>query len=161
MTSGGTWGGEAAEVGLEHVAVLVAIHSAAFPADSAWSAAVLAGQLERPGCFALLAGTDGMVLARVAADEAEILTIAVAPRARRRGVGGGLLAAAMQRAAAAGARAMFLEVAATNTAARSLYERAGFLRVGRRARYYPGGGDALVLRADLPVLSRRDATEDG
>jgi ribosomal-protein-alanine N-acetyltransferase len=89
------------------------------------------------------------LLARVAADEAEILTIGVAPEARRLGVGRGLLAAAMRRAASAGAAAMFLEVASTNTPARALYENAGFVRVGRRARYYPNGGDALVLRADL------------
>jgi ribosomal-protein-alanine N-acetyltransferase len=53
---------------------------------------------------------------------------------------------------------MFLEVASGNQAARALYERAGFIRVGRRARYYPNGGDALVLRADL---KGRGAAADG
>jgi ribosomal-protein-alanine N-acetyltransferase len=99
-----------------------------------------------------------MLLARITADEAEILTLAVAPAARRRGVGAALVDRAMQRAAAAGAGAMFLEVASGNQAARALYERAGFIRVGRRARYYPNGGDALVLRADL---KGRGAAADG
>jgi ribosomal-protein-alanine N-acetyltransferase len=99
-----------------------------------------------------------MLLARVTADEAEILTLAVAPPARRGGIGAALLASAMQRAAAAGAVAMFLEVASGNLPAQSLYEKAGFVRVGRRARYYPNGGDALVLRADL---TGRDAEADG
>jgi ribosomal-protein-alanine N-acetyltransferase len=73
----------------------------------------------------------------------------VAPEARRGGIGRRLVAAAMRRAAAAGAAAMFLEVASTNTPARALYETIGFVRVGRRARYYANGGDALVLRAAL------------
>ncbi len=138
-----------AEVGSAHAAALAAIHAAAFPRAEAWSAAVIAGQLAQPGCFALIDPAGGMLLARVAADEAEILTIGVAPEGRRLGVGRRLVAAAMRRAAAAGAAAMFLEVASTNTPARALYEKTGFVRVGRRARYYANGGDALVLRADL------------
>jgi ribosomal-protein-alanine N-acetyltransferase len=137
------------EAGVAHADALAAIHAAAFRAAEAWSAAVLATQLSRPGCFALIDPVGGMVLARVAADEAEILTLAVAPAARRGGIGRRLVAAAMRRAAAAGAAAMFLEVAPGNAPARALYARAGFVRVGRRAHYYPNGGDALVLRAEL------------
>jgi ribosomal-protein-alanine N-acetyltransferase len=138
-----------AEVGAAHAAALAAIHAAAFRDAEAWSAAVIAGQLAHPACFALIDPAGGMLLARVAADEAEILTLGVAPAARRGGIGRGLVAAAMRRAAAAGAATMFLEVASTNTPARALYEAAGFVRVGRRARYYANGGDALVLRAEL------------
>jgi len=86
-----------------------------------------------------------MVLARVAGDEAEILTICVVPAARRTGHGGALLAAAEARAAADGAAKMFLEVAADNVAALSMYRSAGYETVGRRARYYPNGSDALVM----------------
>jgi ribosomal-protein-alanine N-acetyltransferase len=146
------------EVGGAHAEALAAVHAAAFRAPDAWPEAVLAAQIAQPGSFALLDPAGGMVLARVAADEAEILTLAVAPSARRRGVAFGLIAAAKHRAAAAGAVAMFLEVASDNEAARALYAKAGFRRVGRRARYYPNGGDALVLRADLTA---RDAAEDG
>jgi ribosomal-protein-alanine N-acetyltransferase len=81
---------------------------------------------------------------------------------RRAGLGAALVAAAMARAAAAGAAAMYLEVASGNGPARALYERAGFVRVGRRARYYPDGGDALVLRAALMARETpRGATESG
>jgi [ribosomal protein S18]-alanine N-acetyltransferase len=145
-------------VGPGYADALAAIHAAAFREAEVWSAAVLAGQLAQPGNFALIDPAGGMLLARVAADEAEILTLAVAPASRRGGIGLGLVAAAMRHAAADGAVAMFLEVASGNAAARALYEKAGFVRVGRRARYYPQGGDALVLRAEI---SRRGAAEGG
>jgi ribosomal-protein-alanine N-acetyltransferase len=137
------------EVGIAHAEALAAIHRAAFRDAEAWSAPVLAGLLAQPGCFALIDPAGGMLVARVTADEAEILTLAVAPAARRGGLGSALVAAAMARSLAAGAAAMFLEVASTNAPARALYARAGFVRVGRRVRYYADGGDALVLRADL------------
>jgi ribosomal-protein-alanine N-acetyltransferase len=89
------------------------------------------------------------VLARVAAGEAEILTLAVVPGARRRGLGAALMQAALARAAEAGAREMFLEVAEGNEAARRLYGALGFAGVGRRPRYYSDGRDALVLRRSL------------
>ena len=93
-----------------------------------------------------------MILARVAADEAEILTLAVDPGQRRRGLGSALLRAAMDRAAGLGAMSMFLEVAVTNHAARALYAAHGFIEAGLRRRYYSDGTDALVLRS---TLSRR------
>jgi len=145
-------------VGPAHADALAAIHAAAFRGQEVWSASVFAGQLALPGTFALLDPVGGMVLARVIAEEAEILTLAVVPAARRGGVAGRLLAGAMRRAAAAGATKMFLEVATTNLPARAVYDRAGFVRVGRRARYYAGGGDALVLRAEL--ICRDEATGD-
>ena len=88
-----------------------------------------------------------MVLLRVAADEAEILTIGVA--ARRQGIARALMAAALERARAQGARTMFLEVAADNGAARGLYEMLGFAPAGLRQGYYAGGADALLLRLEL------------
>jgi ribosomal-protein-alanine N-acetyltransferase len=73
-------------------------------------------------------------------------------------VGAALLDAAMTEAAARGVAAIFLEVSVGNEAARKLYARAGFTEVGRRARYYADGADALVLRSPL---SRRDAAAAG
>ncbi|MBV9782503.1 MAG: GNAT family N-acetyltransferase [Acidisphaera sp.] len=141
-----------------HADVLAAIHAAAFPAGEAWSAAAFAAQLARPGVFGLIGtAADGMLLAQAAAEDAEVLTLAVAGWARRRGLGRALLRAAMVQAAARGATAMFLEVADDNRAARALYAACGFAEVGRRRRYYPGGGDALVLRATLT----RDAAAGG
>ncbi len=108
----------------------------------------MAGLLAMPGCFAL-AEADGLVLARVAADEAELLTIGVLPQARRRGVGLALLRAAGGEAARLGATRLFLEVATRNAPARALYAQAGLVEVGRRRRYYPDGDDALVLAVPL------------
>jgi [ribosomal protein S18]-alanine N-acetyltransferase len=78
----------------------------------------------------------GFVLARLAADEAEILTIAVEPSARGKGVGRALLAENLRQAARAGARTMFLEVDQDNAPALALYDRLGFVKVGERAGYY-------------------------
>jgi ribosomal-protein-alanine N-acetyltransferase len=134
---------------MAHVAPLAAIHAAAFPAREAWGEDAIALQLAIPGVFGLLHPRGGMILARVTADEAEVLTLAVTPDVRRQGVAGALLAGAMAAAREQAARTMVLEVAIGNTAARALYERAGFIEAGRRPRYYADGGDALILRAHL------------
>jgi len=135
--------------GLAHAGVMAAIHAAAFAPPEAWSAGAIAAQLALPGVFGLVHEAGGMLLARVAADEAELLTLGVAPDQRRQGVGGALLRAALQRSAQAGARAMFLEVATGNTPARVLYDSAGFAVVGQRRGYYADGQHALVLRCQL------------
>jgi [ribosomal protein S18]-alanine N-acetyltransferase len=95
----------------------------------------------------------GFVLTRLAADEAEILTIAVDNALRRRGVGRSLLAGHMSRLPGLGARALFLEVERENAPAIALYAKFGFREVGRRPGYYRVGdgskATALVLRRDL------------
>ena len=136
-------------VGREHAAALAMIHRAAFPPAAAWGVEAIALQLGLAGAFGFLDPRGGMVLARAVADEAEILTLAVAPEARRQGIARALLAAAIRAAEARGAAEMFLEVAAGNAPARALYFRCGFAEVGRRRRYYADGEDALVLRAAL------------
>jgi len=130
-------------------AVMAAIHATAFPAPDAWSRDVFSQQLTLPGVFGLLHSSGGMVLARVAADEAEILTLAVAPAARRSGIAAALLQQAATIAESLGATAIFLEVAVTNAAARAAYDRAGFRLVGHRRAYYADASDALVLRMAL------------
>jgi len=135
--------------GAAHAAALAAIHAAAFAGPHRWSPDEFAALLCQPGVLALLDPAGGLVLARVAADEAEVLTLAVAPPVRRAGRARGLLCAAEQAAAGAGATTMFLEVAADNAPARALYGAAGYRQVGARPGYYPGGGDALVLARRL------------
>ncbi len=130
--------------------VMAAIHAAAFPPKDAWSREVFGLELDFPGVFGVLHRSGGMILMRVAADEAEILTIAVTPEIRRDGIAASLLSDAMIRAAAMGARAIFLEVSVANTAALALYSRAGFIQVGQRPRYYSDGTDALVMRFNPP-----------
>lgn len=132
-----------------HAAALAAIHAASFPPRERWGADAMALQLGLPGAFGLVDPRGAMVLARVAADEAEILTLAVIPPLRRQGLGRTLLDAAAARAAALGAGAMFLEVSAANTGARALYALCGFTEVGLRRRYYSDGADALVMRRAL------------
>ena len=91
----------------------------------------------------------GFILSRLAAGEAEILSIAIAPKQRGRGFGRPLLDLNLRRLAGLGARTVFLEVDENNVPARALYRRAGFTDVGRRKSYYPSGANALVLRRDL------------
>ena len=82
----------------------------------------------------------------LAADEAELLKIAVAPTRRRHGIGRALVADAAVGAIQAGARRLFLEVRERNQAARALYANAGFTETGRRKGYYhQPPDDALVL----------------
>lgn len=129
---------------------LAALHAEAFTAP--WSEAEFADLLQQAGVFAV-EEADGFILIRLVLDEAEILTLAVRPSARRAGLGGRLAGQGAVRAAQAGAVRLFLEVAEDNVAARALYDRAGFTQIGRRKAYYaaPDGGrtDALVLGLDL------------
>jgi ribosomal-protein-alanine N-acetyltransferase len=95
----------------------------------------------------------GFIVSRLAADEAEILSVAVASARRGRGLARALLDLHLRRLAGLGARAVFLEVDEENEPARRLYQRAGFREVGRRPGYYSQGREqaaaALVLRRDL------------
>jgi ribosomal-protein-alanine N-acetyltransferase len=141
-------------VGAEDSAILAALHARAF--EKSWSAAEIAALLANPVAFAILAETDapqGFLLAWVAAGNCEILTLAVAPEARRKRVGANLVTAAMAAALVRGAGAMLLDVAENNAAARGLYAHLGFEEVARRPRYYrsaDGETDALLLRRALP-----------
>jgi ribosomal-protein-alanine N-acetyltransferase len=130
-------------------AVLAAIHAAAFPPAEAWGTDAISLQLALPGLFGFLDARGGMLLARVAAEDAEVLTLAVAPWVRRQGVARMLLHTAITEACARGATALFLEVSAANVAAQALYRQAGLTEVARRPGYYPDGSDAIVLRMKL------------
>lgn len=132
-----------------HATAMAAIHADAFDAPDRWGADAFALQLGLPGAFGWIAPEGGMILARVAADEAEILTLAVMPAVRRRGLAAALLRQAMETARTRGAAAMFLEVAAANQAACALYLAEGFVQAGRRRGYYREGVDALILRATI------------
>lgn len=131
---------------------LAALHAEAF--DMPWDAAAFSALLDQAGVFAV-EEADGFILMRAVADEAEILTLAVRPVARRRGLGGRLVGQGAAAAAARGAARLFLEVADDNTAARALYVRAGFVEAGRRPGYYARADgsrwDALLLALNLAV----------
>ncbi len=95
----------------------------------------------------------GFALSRYAADEAELLSIAVTKPERGKGIGAAILNAHLARLAAAGASEVFLEVERGNAAALALYDRFGFERVGERKGYYRQGrsnaAPALTLRCEL------------
>jgi ribosomal-protein-alanine N-acetyltransferase len=143
------------DAGPNDAAAIAALHAASF--QRGWSDGEVERLLLEPNVIAdrVLLGHHlaGFVLARIAADEAEILSIAVDRSARGRGLGRRLLQRALQQLAARGVRSVFLEVDAANEAALALYRRMDFAEVGQRQRYYRGADDAastaLVLRRDL------------
>ena len=155
------------DAGLADAVVLSHLHTACF--EDAWSPQSMGEVLRSPGTFALLALIDdtsgecddpfpvGFAIGRVAADEAELLSLGVADAFRRRGFSRTLLAAVMRRAAAQGARQVFLEVAEDNRAARALYANAGFSAVGRRLGYYlrRDGTSMSALTLRRPLSARR------
>src|SRR4051794_10118687 len=130
-----------------HVTALAAIHAAAFPPGEAWGADAIGLQQALPGAFGLIDERGGMLLGRIAAEEAEVLTLAVMPAACRQGIATCLLRET--KALVVSGAALFLEVATSNAAALALYRREGFVEVGRRRRYYADGSDALVMRVQL------------
>ncbi len=125
-----------------HAEAMAAIHAAAFP-DEPWTAAAFASLLSQPGVFGFIDKRGGFLLLRVAADEAEILTLGVVNK--RRGLGTELMREAIGRAKNLGVAAIYLEVAASNAAALGLYNSLGFAPAGSRAKYYSNGDDAVIL----------------
>lgn len=144
--------------GIEAAELLAALHAEAF--ETGWTTQALAELLAMPNAFALLARTTGsgsgqpagFLLLRQAADEAEIITLAVRPRLQRLGVARTLLQAGLQQLAGQGAATCFLEVAEGNTAARQLYQGFGFTEAGRRPGYYADAQTAIVMKR--PSLTR-------
>lgn len=138
-----------------HARMAAALHRTSF--DAPWSEEDFARLLEQPGIAGLMwaaAEPQGFILIRAVADEAEILTLAVAPPYRRRGLAAQLLDEATLMLRAGGTHRLFLEVAADNPAAIGLYENAGFVTSGRRAQYYDRGRgaprvDAIIMTLDL------------
>ena len=140
-------------------ALLAALHEQCFPPGERWDQAAMTSLLTVPGCFACVAAggaedrPSGMALVRVAADEAELLTIGVLPEARRHGIADRLLTELVAALTARGAVRLFLEVSVANIPALAFYRAGRFVEVGRRRRYYPDGSDALVMVRTLAGLS--------
>ena len=143
------------DAGPRDAKAIAALHAAGF--RRGWSDGEVEQLLFDPNVVAdrVTIGRDlaGFIMTRWAADEAEILSIAVDAGARGRGLGGKLLQRNLQRLVALGVRAVFLEVGADNAPALALYDRLGFEQVGQRERYYGSGvaldSTALVLRREL------------
>lgn len=131
---------------------MAALHARCFTTPRPWQTDEFAVLLADPNTFTELS-PSGFALGRVVAGEAELLTLAVALENRREGQGHALLRRYEASARSRGASESFLEVSADNMGALSLYDRAGYQRVGSRSAYYrcPDGGrcDAIVLRRSL------------
>jgi ribosomal-protein-alanine N-acetyltransferase len=136
------------------------IHASAF--RRGWSEAEFEAFLVQPGLHALIAlyrgkfgsrMAAGFILVRLAADEAEVLSVAVRPEYRRRGIGRLLLEEALRHLYREGAQRIHLEVEDANAAAIGLYKRLEFKESGKRAGYYAQGRDkpagALVMLRQL------------
>lgn len=112
----------------------------------AWTSAQCMGMLSLPGVWLVIASLDdqdvGFALARLAADEAELLLLATRPSARRRGIAGALLRAVIEESRDRAATQIHLEVRAGNDAV-ELYRREGFVKVGERPNYYRGKAGQL------------------
>ncbi len=128
---------------------LTLLEQAAF--SDPWSSEMLIEAMTTSGAISLAAIDAagviiGSVLGRVAADEGEILSIAVAPEARGMGLGRTLLTQALDALVAGGAGSVWLEVRMGNEAAKAMYRAVGFLAAGVRRGYYRRPHeDALVL----------------
>lgn len=127
---------------------LAALHARCFTVPRPWNAYEFAELLASPRCFLLTRGA-GFLLGRVIADEAELLTLAVAPEHRRDGLGRALTAEFAATSRRMQASEAFLEVAADNDAAKALYLAQCWCIAGRRPRYYGPTTDALILRLGL------------
>jgi ribosomal-protein-alanine N-acetyltransferase len=143
-----------------HCDELADLHAPAF--HHAWSSEDFAGMLAQGNVFGFISRpvgkpkhSVGFALARLVAGEAEILTIAVMPHLRQRGIGRDLMEAVLRHLHHERAESLFLEVDESNHAAQALYKRLGFIQVGTRPAYYEtaqGRSTALVLRKQVIVL---------
>jgi ribosomal-protein-alanine N-acetyltransferase len=129
-------------------AALAALHARCFTSPPPWGETAFAAFMQDPLAFLLTEGDAAFLLGRAVAGEAELLTLAVAPESRRRGLGRTLVARFLYQARLRGAETAFLEVAADNAGAQALYAASGFAESGRRRDYYArpdGGRIAAVL----------------
>ena len=127
---------------------LAALHARCFRNPRPWTAEEFASLLDTRGTF-LLEAPQGFLIGRSVVDEAELLTLAVAPEARRQGVARALMAQFRATSLSRGAAQAFLEVASDNAAALALYTADGWERAGLRRHYYAPGVDAILMRRPL------------
>lgn len=121
------------------------LHAQCFP-HKPWSADDFA-ELKKSGCE-IIASQNGFIVWRSVCDEAEIITIGVAPAARRGGIAAAMLGIMENELKKSGIKKIFLEVAENNAAARALYAQSGYVETGRRPKYYDGV-DAILMEKTL------------
>lgn len=158
--------------GVDDLDAIMRLETSTFGSD-AWSEGAMRSELASPHAYYLVAvpeerpdEIDGYagLLAPASAQQADIQTIAVAPEARRAGLGRTLMLQLMTEARQRCAREVFLEVRADNPGAQSLYEKLGFEEIAVRPGYYqPDNVDAVVMRCEIvePRVSFTTGTDNG
>lgn len=134
--------------------LMAAIHASCFKRP--WDEVAISQFISAPGVLCLIgaathvvAAPAGILIARRAAGEAELLTVGVTPACRRSGLGRALLERAIAALSSSGATTLFLEVDEGNEAALALYRSLGAAPVGRRPGYYESGADAAIFSLAL------------
>ena len=136
-----------------HVASVAAIEKECFGRD-AWSERSVAGELTNALALWLVAvegeTVAGYVGSQTVCNETDMMNVAVTADFRRRGIGEQLVTALVDELKTMDSRCLTLEVRASNTSAQAMYEKLGFVEIGRRPRYYQNPKeDALILRKDF------------
>jgi ribosomal-protein-alanine N-acetyltransferase len=125
---------------------------------SAWSRDQLEDELGQPTGFQFVGHREGsekiqvFLCGRLITDEAEILKVTVAENIRKKGIGTQMLDFVLKFCAEKGVKNCFLELRASNTAARSLYEKKGFFVAGTRKNYYEKPLEDAILMQCKPVF---------
>lgn len=135
-----------------HVSAVAELEKLCFSAP--WSERSIASELQNEYSLWLVEERDGVAVAYVGSQscppEADVMNVAVAPAFRRQGIGEGLMVALMDALRDKAMESLTLEVRASNSSAIALYDRLGFVEVGRRPNYYTDPGeDALIMRKEL------------
>lgn len=139
-------------MGAEHIDAIAALERECF--SDPWPAEILRAELSNPLSLWRVArcrdATVGYVGSQSVPDEADMMNLAVAPSFRHLGIGRALTEALCDALAKNGIRWLTLEVRVSNAPALGLYEKLGFVPVGRRPRYYfHPAEDALILKKEL------------
>lgn len=137
---------------LEDAPVIAALEKRCF--SDPWSEKSIASEVHNPLAYWLVAEDGGEILGYIGSqsvlDAADVMNLAVSPDHRRKGIGEKLIKALTRHLQENGVIALLLEVRVSNAPAISLYEKLGFVQVGRRPRYYTNPReDALILRKEL------------
>ncbi|MDO5617338.1 ribosomal protein S18-alanine N-acetyltransferase [Kocuria sp.] len=144
------------------VATIETLEQQLFPED-AWSLEMILSEITHPTRSYWVAEAHGQVMGyagvMVVADTADVQNIAVAPEHEGQGVGTALLTTLHREAKERGAREVLLEVRVDNHRAQALYQRFGYVALTVRPRYYPGGADALIMRAELALATPSTTTD--
>ena len=136
---------------MQDAARAAALHAMSF--ETGWTPDSLKTHIKADLCLGHFSpALSGFIIIKSAADQAEIITLAVGPSARRQGVAGQLLNDAVVHLKPKNISILFLEVAEDNEAAIKLYRKSGFTPIGKRLAYYRRAGGrvaALTFRKDL------------